>query len=155
MARLYLIRHAKAGERRGWTGDDIDRPLSKKGRKQAVLVGARLAKIPATALYSSPYARCIQTLEPLGRTLGLDIAIDKRLGEDEPFEPLLELLTDAPAGSALCSHGDLIPATLDALVRRGADLTTHPDWRKATTWVLERNKHGHVVTAKVWPPPVI
>ena len=41
---IYLVRHAKAGERRMWTGDDLDRPLSKAGWKQANALGKRLAK---------------------------------------------------------------------------------------------------------------
>lgn len=155
MANLYLVRHAKAGERRLWTGDDLDRPLSKKGWKQAREVGTRLAKNSPIALYSSPYVRCVQTLEPLGELVGLAIEVDQRLCEDEPFEPVLDLLAEAPAGSVLCSHGDVIPNTLQALQRRGMDVTTHPDWRKASTWVLKRNKKGQIVTAKVWPPPVV
>ena len=43
MAELYLVRHAKAGERRLWDGDDLDRPLSPKGWKQADLLATRLA----------------------------------------------------------------------------------------------------------------
>ena len=56
MHHLFLVRHAKAGERRLWKGDDIDRPLSKKGWKQSELVGKRLAKRGATTLLSSPIA---------------------------------------------------------------------------------------------------
>ena len=44
MPHLYLVRHAKAGERRLWNGSDLDRPLSKKGWKQSDLVGKRLVK---------------------------------------------------------------------------------------------------------------
>ncbi len=52
----------------------------------------------------------------------------------------------------LCSHGDVIPETLDALVRRGMQVKTTPDWRKGTVWVLKRNE-GRITTATVWPPP--
>jgi 8-oxo-dGTP diphosphatase len=153
--RLYLVRHAKAGERRLWTGDDIDRPLSKKGHKQARLVARRLARAGApTVLLSSPYVRCVQTLEPLGNQLGAEISIDQRLREDEPFEPVLDLLAGTPDGTVMCSHGDVISATLAALERRGAEIRTPPDWRKAAVWVLGRNKQGAIVHATVWPPPV-
>lgn len=79
MAQLYLVRHAKAGERRLWNADDIERPLSKKGWKQAELVGKRLAKHDPSVLLSSAYVRCIQTLEPLGERLDLKVEIDERL----------------------------------------------------------------------------
>ena len=54
---------------------------------------------------------------------------------------------------AICSHGDVIPETLDALVRRGCEITSIPDWRKASVWVLERGSEGEVVSAEAWPPP--
>lgn len=155
MAQLYLVRHAKAGERRVWEGDDIDRPLSKTGWKQAEHLGKRLSKVPASLLFSSPYVRCIQTLEPLGKRLHSAIEVDRRLSEGEPFEPVLELLAEVPASSVLCSHGDIIPATIAALQRRGTEIRTPPDWRKASVWVLKRNKKGEIVQATVWPPPAV
>ena len=154
MAHVYVVRHAKAGERRLWNGDDVDRPLSKIGHKQSNLVGKRLAKLEATELFSSPYVRCVQTLEPLGELIGRTVEIEQRLCEDEPFEPVLELLREVPNRSVLSTHGDIIPATMNALTRRGMKMQTPPDWRKAAVWVLKRNKKGDIVHATVWPPPV-
>ena len=153
MAQLYLVRHAKAGERRLWTGNDLDRPLSRKGWKQSEAIAKRLARLDPTALLSSEYIRCIQTLEPLGDRLQRPITVEPRLTEDEPVEPLLELLAEAPNGAVLCSHGDLIPAAIVALRKQGADVRTPVDWRKASVWVLKRNKRGAIVHATVWPPP--
>ena len=154
MAKLYLVRHAKAGERRLWDGDDIDRPLSPKGWKQSEMLAARLETLGVSALYSSPYVRCVQTLQPLADRLGRAVEIDQRLSEDEPFEPMLEMLSEVPDGAVMSSHGDIIPATIGALERRGMEIRTPPDWRKASVWVLRRNKHGKIVHAIVWPPPV-
>jgi phosphohistidine phosphatase SixA len=154
MGKLYLVRHAKAGERRLGEGDDLERPLSPKGWKQAELLGSRLATLDISSLYSSPYMRCVQTLEPLALLLDRTIEIDTRLSEEEPFEPMLELLTEVPDGAVMCSHGDMIPATIGALERRGTEIRTPRDWRKASVWVLRRNKHGKIVHATVWPPPV-
>jgi 8-oxo-dGTP diphosphatase len=154
MARLYLVRHAKAGERRLWDGDDRDRPLSPKGWKQAELLAARLLALDVSELYSSPYVRCLQTLQPLADRLDRTVKVDNRLSEDEPFEPLLEMLTEVPDGTVMSSHGDMIPAAVSALQRRGMEIRTPPDWRKASVWVLKRNKHGQIVHATVWPPPV-
>lgn len=149
---VYLVRHAKAGERRVWDGDDLDRPLSKAGHRQADLLAKRLAKHGATRLYSSPYVRCVETLEPLGDRLGVEVIEDKRLLEGEPFEPVLDLVAGSEPGAVLCSHGDLIPAVVQALHRRGMELQTPPDWRKATVWVVRR-KNGRAHKGKVWPPP--
>ena len=149
---IYLVRHAKAGERRVWTGDDHDRPLSRRGWRQSDAVAQRLAKHGATALYSSAYVRCMQTLEPLAELIGEPVIPEKRLFEYEPFEPVLDLLAEVPDGAVLCSHGDIIPATIQALHRRGMKVETPADWGKSSTWVLRR-KGSKITTGKVWPAP--
>ena len=86
--------------------------------------------------------RCVQTLEPLAERTGLSIEVDDRLTEGARSSGVLELLDALPGGAVLCSHGDVIPETIEALVRRGLDVRTPADWRKASVWVLKRNKHG-------------
>lgn len=149
---IYLVRHAKAGERRVWDRDDIDRPLSKRGWRQSEAVAKRLEKRGATALYSSGYVRCVQTLEPLAERLGVSIREEPRLFEYQPFEPVLDLLADVEKGAVLCSHGDIIPATIQALHRRGMTLQTPTDWGKSSVWVLHR-KGAKITSGKVWPAP--
>lgn len=149
---IYLVRHAKAGERRVWEGDDEARPLSKHGWKQSEQIAKRLAAKGVSALYSSPYIRCVQTLEPLADRLDLKIRSDQRLCEGAAFEPVLELLGEVSAGAVLCSHGDIIPETIQALARRGMEIQTPPDWRKGSIWVLKR-KAERITKGKVWPPP--
>lgn len=150
-ATIYLVRHAKAGERRVWQGDDVLRPLSKHGWKQAAAIGKRLAG-QASTLHSSPYVRCVQTLEPLAERMGCPILDEPRLYEGQPFEPVLELLNEVADGAVLCSHGDIIPDVIQALSRRGMEVQTPPDWRKASIWVLKR-RGEHISKGKVWPPP--
>jgi 8-oxo-dGTP diphosphatase len=149
---IYLVRHAKAGERRVWAGDDEARPLSKLGWKQSEAIAKRLAAKGASSLHSSPYIRCMQTLEPLAGRLGIEIQPDDRLYEGAAFEPVLELLGQVSPGAVLCSHGDIIPETIQALARRGMEVQTPPDWRKASIWVLKR-KGERITKGKVWPPP--
>jgi 8-oxo-dGTP diphosphatase len=153
-AVIYFVRHAKAGERRVWDGADVDRPLSNTGWKQSSAVARRLAKKDVTALYASPYVRCMQTLEPLGNLTGLKVQAEKRLFEDEPFEPVLDLLNEVEDGAVLCSHGDIIPAVIKALVRRGMQVETPADWSKASVWVLRR-KDSRITKGKVWPAPAL
>lgn len=151
MAR-YVVRHAKAGQRRDWAGDDRQRPLSKRGRAQADAVAARLAGAGVTGLYASPYVRCLQTLEPLGARTGHDVVGDERLAEGAAFEDALALLAEAGDGAVLCSHGDVIPELIAAVVRHGAEVTTAPDWRKASIWVLDGDGDA-ITTAAAEPPP--
>ena len=65
---LLLVRHAHAHARKEWSGDDRLRPLSANGLRQAeglIAVFGNFAR-PSRVL-SSPYLRCMQTVEPLRR----------------------------------------------------------------------------------------
>lgn len=151
--KLYLVRHAKAGSRSDWRGADIERPLSKNGWRQAEAIADRLAKRPIAALVTSPYVRCRQTLEPLAARVDLAIVTDHRLSEGGAFEGVLDLLAELVDGAVLCSHGDVVPDTMMALERRGCIIAGPPDWRKATVWMLDRERDGAISRAKVWSPP--
>lgn len=151
---IFVVRHAKAGSRRDWDGDDTERPLSKGGRRQAEALSVRLGRESVTGLWSSPYVRCVQTLEPLGQASGLEVVAEPRLAEGTPPPDVLALLRELPDGAVLCSHGDVIPELIDSLVRRGAEVLTPPDWRKASIWVLPPpDADGHVASVTVEPPP--
>lgn len=149
---LYLVRHAKAGSRHNFAGDDKLRPLSPPGRRQAEAIGTRLAEAGVQHFVSSPSLRCIQTLRPAAKAVGAKVDTDDRLFEGKSAAGVLELLATVPDSTALCSHGDVIPETLDALVRRGCEITTIPDWRKGSVWALERGSDGEIVSAEAWPP---
>lgn len=149
---LHLVRHAKAGSRQAWEGDDSERPLSPKGWEQANALKKVFDGVPVTRVLSSPYVRCIQTLEPLAEAHGLAVATAKELAEGEPFEPVLELLGTLPDDSVLCSHGDIVPEVIDALARRGMKIRGEPDWRKGARWELERDG-DRIVAARPIPPP--
>ena len=68
MSRLYLVRHADSP----FTPDEM-RPLSEVGRADAERIAGILAPVLPEAIYSSPYRRARQTLEPLAGILGLPI----------------------------------------------------------------------------------
>jgi 8-oxo-dGTP diphosphatase len=96
--------------------------------------------------------RCVQTLEPLAHLLREPVHVDERLAEGSSFASVMELFAALPDGAVLCSHGDVIPEVIDALVRRGCEITGEPEWRKASTWVLRRDD-GMFTAARAWPPP--
>lgn len=151
---LYLVRHAKAGKKSQWDGPDLVRPLDAVGRLQAKALAQSIAAIVPTWLVSSPFLRCMQTLEELSELTGLPILADARLAEDSDVPTVIQMLEHAPDGTVLCSHGDIIPAIIRTLENRGMQFTTVPDWRKASVWVLERA--GAMFTmAAAWPPPSV
>ena len=161
--KLFVVRHVKAGDRSRWSGPDHDRPISKSGRRQADALAQRLAGEDVSALIASPSLRCVQSLEPLAELAGLKVEEDDRLAEGSSIEESMAVARDAPDRAVLCSHGDVIPDLIAALVRRGMELTNEPDWRKATLWILEGTKQarkdsgGELLfqTARVEPPPSI
>lgn len=150
---LFLVRHAKAGNRSEWDGDDSTRPLTGKGRRQSIAIAERLAPLAAGSLVSSPFVRCVQTLEPLASLRDIAVVVDDRLAEGAGLEGALQLLANLPDGSVLCSHGDVIPETIDALVRRGCKIVGEPEWAKASVWQLRRSGDGSISEATAWPPP--
>jgi 8-oxo-dGTP diphosphatase len=149
---LYLVRHAKAGSRGKWDGPDDDRPLTEAGWTQARALVARFADVPVSRLLSSPYLRCRQTLEPLAQDADVEVEISPLLAEGGRFEAVLALLDTLPEHAVLCSHGDVIPDTIDALVRRGMTIEGEPEWRKASTWVLDRGRIGSTRARAEAPP---
>ena len=158
---IYVVRHAKAGSRNAWAADDRPRPLTPAGVAQAMALADVLAPLVGEGrLLSSPFTRCVQTLQPLAGVLAatrsVTIEADQRLSEAMPFEPVLDLVLGLPAGSVVCSHGDVIPDLIAALDRRGVDIVGTPRWEKCSTWVLQRSRTESVpavVRAWSWPPP--
>ena len=150
---LYLVRHAKAGSRSAWTGSDYDRPLSAEGRAQALAIADGWAGGAPAAVLSSPRLRCRETVQPLAERFGIPLVVESRLDEDTPFEKVLALLEDSPDSTVFCSHGDVIPAVMDALVRRGLDISgSRGALRKAAMFVVHREAAQFVRAELVDPP---
>jgi 8-oxo-dGTP diphosphatase len=122
---IHLIRHAHAGSRSAWDGDDEQRPLSTRGEGQAKAVAAALAGEGIDELWTSPSLRCRQTLAPLAEATGREVQVVDVLDEGNDGPPALDALLAAALDGrtvAACSHGDVIPAVVAAATRRGAEL---------------------------------
>lgn len=178
MKTVVLVRHASAGKRSTWRGgSDRDRPLDDRGRDQARLVAdALLVQGPVSILVSSPFARCVQTLEPLGAATGLAVATDEALAEAPDPPPLPgggdPWLTSAwAAGRALasmdrtlhalpdggravaCSHGDVLPALLALVIARDEVPVDGVHLRKGGFAALRFDGDGRCTAAALTPPP--
>lgn len=149
---LYIVRHAKAGKRSEWDGPDELRPLSDKGWEQAQAIAEKLNELKPSALISSPAVRCMQTLEPLSKAAKIKIVTDQRLFEHGDVAKMIELLEDAKDSTVIASHGDMIPEAIKLLQRRGMEIGSKPDWRKASIWVVERTKNGFTSAVVIAPP---
>lgn len=135
---VHLVRHAHAGKRSDWAGDDSDRPLSDRGALQAIGLAADLAATAVGRIVSSPYVRCVQTVEPLAVAVGLEVepcaAFAEGMDGDEAYDLLLGL--DAVDGVA-CSHGDVLPALLRRLVTNGMETNGPLLCQKGSLWIVE------------------
>jgi len=78
---LVLVRHAKAGRRDDWDGEDRLRPLSKAGRRQAQDLVGLLRLFGPDRIASAPPTRCRDTVAPLADALGLPVGDEPLLGE--------------------------------------------------------------------------
>jgi 8-oxo-dGTP diphosphatase len=152
--KLHVVRHAAAGHRHQWDGPDPDRPLTGKGRHQAAGLAGLLAGAGIARLVSSPYVRCVQTLEPLAAELGLPVETDRRLAEGAGGEAALDLAAElaADGDAVLCSHGDVIPEMLHRLRCDGTRFKEPVTWPKGSTWVLTGDG-DHWTKARYVPPP--
>ncbi len=85
-AEILLVRHGEsAPEVPGRPARQVDGhgdpPLAPGGRRQAELVGARLAALPIAAIYVTTLQRTHETAAPLARRLGLTPIVEPDLRE--------------------------------------------------------------------------
>ena len=100
---LYVVRHANAGRRSNWTGDDRTRPLSDRGERQAKGIAAvieeRRAKGSVPRILASPAIRCLQTVRPLATLAGAEVVEDARLFEGAGRDEIARVLVDVTGSS--------------------------------------------------------
>jgi phosphohistidine phosphatase len=118
---LYLLRHADAGDPATWAGDDADRPLSKRGRKQARRLGELLKDLgwKPDAIVTSPKLRAAETAKAVGRKVRATPGVDERLGSGLDAGALGELVTD-------------LGADVSSVVLVGHD----PDFSSLASWLV-------------------
>jgi 8-oxo-dGTP diphosphatase len=146
---LYVVRHADALSRHGWVDDDVLRPLTDKGHRQARGLVEVLADRRIDTIVSSPAVRCTQTVAPLAEERGLTVVEDHALWEAMPLAPV-RTLVDELDHAVVCSHGDLIPDLVDQLIGEGMTAVGR-DCKKGSTWILERE--GPTFTRGTYVPP--
>jgi 8-oxo-dGTP diphosphatase len=153
LSAIYLVRHAKAGLRSAWSGPDEERPLTRRGRKQARRLVDRFQALDLERIVSSPYVRCVETVEPLAAARGLRIETATELAEGQEVDRLvgwMGALDERPI--ALCGHGTEIRALIQHLEGSGTSIEGERGIGKGSVWVLER-KRGRFVSARYLPPP--
>jgi broad specificity phosphatase PhoE len=163
---LDIFIHMDAVGRNDWGGEPDARPLTELGKQQAAQIAEELGGGLA-AIYSSPAARCTESLEPMSQGSGLPVTVlpgfrdtlgyKAPAGWENPDRPADPLGGAASAGSAyaaweqireqvpdgsravLCSYGDIVPAFLAFLSGRyGAEMPARNN-KKGAVYTVELN----------------
>jgi 8-oxo-dGTP diphosphatase len=149
-ARLYVVRHAEAGVRSD-SPDDHLRSLSPDGREQARVLAELLGDRAVGEILSSPFTRCVETVEPLAARRRRTIVLNDVLAEGVQVAAVLHLLRSLPDGSVVCAHGDLLaelaPELDDARDRSG----TQFQFDKGVVWVLSRQNLSLSLVDEIGP----
>ncbi len=141
-ATVLLVRHAKAGKRSEWSGDDALRPLSEAGRKQRDALHSLLPLFAPSRIYSAPRVRCEQTVAPLASDGGIDIVSEPLFSEEvysadrqAGVRALLEVAAEGGT-SVVCSQGGVIPDLVTRLADSAGLRLDEVASRKSSVWTL-------------------
>ncbi|MEY9926073.1 8-oxo-dGTP pyrophosphatase MutT (NUDIX family)/phosphohistidine phosphatase SixA [Catenulispora sp. GP43] len=144
---VLLLRHAEAVPRKRWDGEELERPLTGRGRDDAEALVPVLAAYGQADLTASPFARCVATLKPTARSAGAALALEPALGEgadpDAGRAWLREALKSGRTTIA-CSHRPVLPELLAESPLGQAVHSGRRALAPAEAWVLHA-RDGHVV----------
>ncbi|MCW2568681.1 MAG: hydrolase [Mycobacterium sp.] len=136
---IVLVRHAKAGSRSQWHGDDAERPLDDVGRRQARRLAEILPWFGPRRVLSAAKVRCVETVRPTAEARGLEVTVDPRWDEERDERHAVAALRDlAAAGepAVVCSQGGLIPDALAVLAEEDGLELGSTKTRKGSAWAL-------------------
>jgi phosphohistidine phosphatase len=96
--QLYLLRHADAGDPMAWPGDDAERPLSAKGKRQARRLGSMLADLgwKPDVILTSPKVRAAQTARIVGKAVDVETTDEGRLASSFELSDIGRMLAAHP-----------------------------------------------------------
>ncbi|WP_040158625.1 NUDIX hydrolase [Nigerium massiliense] len=152
---LLIVRHAKAMERKNWSGRDQARPLSARGRKQARNLVPLLGAYGVTEVVSSSATRCAQTMKPYSKASGHEIELWSSLTEEQAeanekgvaqtMQRLVQRVRDTSRPLAVCGHRPVLPLMQESVgvpprpMQTAAVLVAHLD-ADGKTVAYERHK---------------
>jgi 8-oxo-dGTP diphosphatase len=141
-ATILLVRHARAGKKEQWSGDDALRPLDPVGVGQARRISAVAPCYGPVRIASADLLRCADSVRCVSLQLGVAIDIEPKLGSEayrnDPQATLGWVREQIAAGgtSLLCSQGEVIPDLISRLAGAGARQLRRPPSRKGSMWML-------------------
>ncbi len=155
---LLIVRHARAGSRSRWNGEDRDRPLDECGQVQADELVRLLARFDVERIWSADVVRCTQTVEPFADALGLEVLeapVLSEIGHPGREEEAVALLRDADTMRDIvaCSQGGVIPDLVSRLAEADhVDLPSPFVAAKGSVWALTLSS-DRLLAAEYFAPP--
>ena len=158
---VLLVRHASAGSRNKWEGDDRRRPLDELGWEQSDDLVRLLSRFGITRIVSADFVRCEQTLQPYSEAIGAPVERDPVFsergypGHEVQAVNALRDYGQSRQHTAVCSQGDVIPDLLARLSDEDHVAIGEPiAGKKGSLWSLSFDDK-HLVSAEHFPPPAI
>lgn len=147
---LVLLRHAKALNREDWDGDDGDRPLANIGQIQAKRLLSKYVPYAIEEVHSSDAMRCIETIEPMTRSLNIHPIFSADLSEyrfakdKEAALDYAQDLMDRGHSAIICSHNPILPKLLKKLIGKKNFIELGQELKPAEAWVLH-HRDGEII----------
>jgi 8-oxo-dGTP diphosphatase len=156
---LIVARHASAGRKADWPGEDAVRPLDHRGEADArVLAGLLACFAPAARVISSPALRCTETVRPYADEFGGTVEAQaclipfgrspdfpSRTEQADALRHLLSALVEQRRPAVLCLHRENLPEVLAqvcAALGAPAAVPADPALPKGGFWVAHVIKEG-------------
>lgn len=149
-ARLYVVRHGEAGARTD-SPDDHLRALTTEGCERARVLAGLLADRAVGEIVSSPFTRCIETVEPLAVRRRRTLVLSDLLAEGAEIAAMLDLLGSLPNGSVVCTHGDMLTGLASELTDARPRSGTAIQFDKGVVWVLSRENLALSLVDEIGP----
>ena len=111
-----VVRHASAGDRKAWQGDDRLRPLDRRGRRQAEQLVAVLSAYGVEVTCTADLVRCHDTLLPYARAAGIEVRTEPAVtsaafaADPGPAVDALVALARDPRPAVVSAQREVIPA---------------------------------------------
>ena len=155
-----ILRALASGPRRLGVSDLSDRLGLAKGTTHGLLRTLQaeglvelLKDANLEVVLSSPYLRCIETVDPVARHFGLQVAQERSLAEGQTGDSIVQLVRRfAGRNVVLCTHGDVLEDLLEHLIRDGLVARAGAKLEKGSIWALDESA-GRLVKARYIPAP--
>jgi len=138
---MLLLRHASAGRRLREPTLDAARGLDRPGRSQAARLHEALGAYEIDCIVSSPLVRCVETVMPLARVLGLEVDCWPELEPKASKRDALRLLRTLPPTALVCTHREVLETLFGGMI----------DCEKGGMWLVEKRGRRYVPTAYIPP----